>query len=371
MVGLLFVISGTVKLMDPVGSGLVMDAYWSFMHLSFLHPISKVAGIAFALLETFTGIALVTGIWRKLTAVVASGLMFMFTLLTAALALFNPNMDCGCFGEILHLTHLQSLLKNIVIDAFLAVAFLPFRDFGEPRKLKYGAAATVALSMVALLVYSLLYIPVRDYTSYKEGARLSSALGEDGDVMFDAVFIYEKDGEQKTFTLNDELPDESWTFIGSETVPNKDISSLPVLPVTVNGESADSLASEGDVIVLSIYNTRRFNEKKKAAADAVVADAEAAGFRTLVLSIDPREELGELKSDYRALIGLNRSNGGLTLIQDGYIIRKWARRSYPSFEDLQELKEGEATETLIERQTKGDLLFQAYLLYVYSILLLL
>ena len=37
-----------------------------------------------------------------------------------------------------------------------------------------------------------------------------------------------------------------------------------------------------------------------------------------------------LYSDYKAVISLNRSNGGLTYINDGIVVKKWGRRNYPA-----------------------------------------
>ena len=115
IVGIVFTVSGALKLMDPTGAGLVMEEYFKFLHLGFLSPISMSAGIAFALAEAVTGVALITGVWRKLTAAISSLLMAFFTILTILLVIFNPEMDCGCFGEAIHLTHLQTFLKNIVL----------------------------------------------------------------------------------------------------------------------------------------------------------------------------------------------------------------------------------------------------------------
>ena len=126
-VGIVFTISGILKLMDPVGTGLLMGEYFQFLHIGFMRRLGIAAGMFFSFLETFTGIALVTGVWRKAAAVSASVLTALFTLLTILLAAFDPPMDCGCFGEVLHLTHLQSLLKNIVLDLLLVFAFVPWR----------------------------------------------------------------------------------------------------------------------------------------------------------------------------------------------------------------------------------------------------
>lgn len=371
VVGIVFTGSGALKLMDPTGAGLVMDEYFKFLHLGFLSVLSKPAGIAFALAETVTGIALVTGVWRKLTAVACSLLMALFTILTILLVAFNPEMDCGCFGEIAHLTHWQSLLKNIVIDFLLVIAFVPAKNLGTPKKKKYVTFVTVTAAMVAFLVYSLAHLPLKDFTDYAPGKKLLSALDENENVMFKASFVYEKNGMRKSFTLEEELPDSSWTFIRSEAIPNKDLKDMPVLPVTENGEISDSLAAQGNVMIVSLYKPQSLDAKEKAAAHDFLAQAEAAGFRPLLLSTTPEIALGEYQSDYRALIGLNRSNGGATLIQDGIIIKKWSRIAPPTFEEMEELYQGEALDTLMDSESNGALAFQAFMLGCFALLLLL
>jgi len=371
IIGVVFTLSGIIKVMDPVGAGLVMGEYFQFLHLGFLRFLTKPAGMFFSFLEAITGVALVTGVWRKITAIVASSLMGLFTILTLLLLIFNPTMDCGCFGEALHLTHLQSFLKNIILDLLLVVAFVPFRDFGEPKKIKYGSFGLVTLSIIAFGIFSSLYFPLKDFTGYRPGSKLSSAIKIDEAVDFNAAFIYEKDGIRQVITLEDELPDESWTFIGSEAIAEKDLSSLPVLPVTNEGEVADTLAATGNVMVVSVYRPKHMNGRKKAQLKDFLAMAEGVGFTPLYLTLRPEPGSGEYGSDFRAMAGLNRSNGGVTIIQDGVIIRKWARRHLPSEDLLKELINDEPTETIIGTESHGNLLFQSFLLYVFSILLLL
>ena len=70
LIGFTLFIAGLLKLMDPVGAGLVMDEYFRFFHLNFLHFASDFAGSAMALCETVLGIALITGVWRRVVAIV-------------------------------------------------------------------------------------------------------------------------------------------------------------------------------------------------------------------------------------------------------------------------------------------------------------
>ena len=120
IVGLVLLVAGLLKLMDPVGAGLVASEYLKFLGLDFLEPASRFFGIAMALLEAVLGAALITGVWPRLMALGSGILIGGFTLLTLALWIVDPPMDCGCFGEAIHLTHLQTLLKNVVAHPHVA-----------------------------------------------------------------------------------------------------------------------------------------------------------------------------------------------------------------------------------------------------------
>ena len=107
ILGFVFFVSGILKLMDPTGTSLIIKDYMNFFHVGFASPAAFVLGEIVALTETFCGIMLVTGVFRKLTAWITTIMMGFFTAITLVLWIFNPQMDCGCFGEAIHLTHFQ------------------------------------------------------------------------------------------------------------------------------------------------------------------------------------------------------------------------------------------------------------------------
>ena len=137
LIGVVFFVAGLLKLMDPVGAGLVVTEYFKFLHLGFLEPAAKVVGIAMALLEAVLGAALIAGVWPKLTGIVSGIVLGAFTILTVVLWIANPPMDCGCFGEVVHLTHAQSLIKNLILCVLWVVAFVPLSKAPVPRRAKY------------------------------------------------------------------------------------------------------------------------------------------------------------------------------------------------------------------------------------------
>lgn len=376
LAGFVFFIAGVFKLLDPVGSGLVMKEYMNFLHLGFMEGIARPSAALLAFAETVMGTALVTGVWRRLTAVVALAFQGVFTLLTLALLIANPEMDCGCFGEVVHLTHLQTFLKNVVLLLMLVAFAFPFRCLGGPKKHKYVSFAIVVVSTFVFGLYSWIYIPLVDYTAFKPAAPLqaSSAFGIQDEDRYEAVFVYEKDGKQEEFSLGD-LPDSTWTFISTRTILNDDYADAGVSLSFYDerGDYQDTLAVNGKVMVVSVYDV----EVRPAVWERIShfkTLAEVAGFHTLVLvsELPPDVEMNDMYlCDYKTLISMNRSNGGVTYFSDGYLVRKWSARSRPDMEQLREIYAGDDTEVIIDADSKGRLAFQGFLLYVFAVMLLL
>ena len=364
--------------MDPVGAGLVMAEYMDFLHLKFLSFASKPLGVAFALAETLIGTALITGVWRKTAGIAALAFQGFFTLLTLLLVIFNPEMDCGCFGEAIHLTHMETFLKNIVLCVLLCAYFFPVKFLGSPLKHKYVPFATVTVSVLAFTVYSWIYIPLVDFTDYKPGALLKAAeTGSQTDAeMYEAVFIYEKDGKEEAFEL-EHLPDSTWNFVRTDTRMIADYDTEGLIDLSFynkEGEYMDNLATEGRVMVISVYDTD-ITDRKWKEISGLIANAEDAGFKALLLVSGPFETSVETPetyiADYKTLLAMNRSNGGVTYFSDGYLIRKWSFRARPDMETLLEVQNEAETETVIYHNTKGSLAFQGFLLYVFALMLLL
>ena len=361
--------------MDPVGAGLVMDEYYTFLHLDFLSFSAKVMGTIFALIETLIGAALITGVWRGFIAKFALGLQIFFTVITLFLVIFNPKMDCGCFGEAIHLTHMQTFVKNIILLALLLAYFIPQTHLGETKRRKYISFSIIGVSVLCFTIYSWIYIPLIDFTAYKPGAKLAAGATIDPESMFEAVFIYEKNGTQETFTL-DNLPDETWTFVQTKVKDNSQtFPGLSIRRDPQTNEIMDTLATQGKVMIISVYDTDMNNKRWKQIAE-FRQRSEEAGFQTLLLCATDTHIPSQLKSyayisEYKDLISMNRSNGGITYFSDGTLIRKWARISAPDTAELKEILNTDTTEILIDTESKGSLGFQGFLLYIFAIMLLL
>lgn len=377
LIGLVFFGAGILKLMDPVGAGLVVDEYFKFFHMPWLTFSSKAVAVALALLETLTGAALLAGVWRKVVAAIAGIMTAGFTILTLILVIFNPEMDCGCFGEAIHLSHWQTFLKNVVLCVLCAVAFLPFKDFADTRKAKAIGFGIVAASVIIFTAWSLVSLPLVDFSEFAPGTELAGEASDDGseeesDTREQYYVIYEKNGQEGAFTL-DKLPDSTWTFVRAEkissTIPDYAGSAPAFFISDINGEYRNELLTEGKVMVLSVYNARKFKAAGK--AEEFLREARAAGFNAYAVSRENIQGFDSFLSDYKKVVTLNRSNGGVTFIDNGEIIKKWPARALPDSEDLEKLYSKDSTETMITSTAKGRIAIQGFALYSLALLLIL
>ncbi len=396
LIGVVFLLAGIFKLLDPVGAGLVMEGYFRFFHVTFLLPTAKATAVVLALAEAILGAAMISGVWRKQVAIITTAMIVFFTVLTLFLAIFNPVSltDCGCFGEVIHLTNFQTFLKNLVLLALAMTAFLPFKNFGKNRKRKYVSFGIVSASIILFTVYSLTSIPLVDYTEFTPGSELLASIGDDDeeDVSgnYKSTIIYEKNGQEGAFDL-DRLPDSTWTYVRTETIliNGADIEdNKPALSFTdSSGNYQDEKAIYGNVLAVSVYDPSKANGAFWTRIANALDGAKAAGFTPLLLVSSTKEQFDKLTvivpevhsrltgstyfADKKTLVTLNRSNGGATWFNDGQLIRKYSHGRIPSDETLLEMTGDDPTEEMLRSSTKSRLRFQGFALYVFALLLIL
>ena len=224
LVGCLFVFSGLVKAIDPLGLGYKMqeffevwasDGYFPGL-MNYLHTQSLWFSILMIVLEIVLGVALLIG-WRKkpiLTLLLL--LTLFFTFLTGFVLFTGKIRACGCFGDCIPLTPIQTFVKDIILTV-LIIFLLVYNKHISP--LFKGIGAVIILFTVLFLAtflqgFVLKHLPLKDCLPYKKGNNLlelrKMPAGAIPD-LYDYLFIYEKAGIKKEFTTTN-LPDSSWTF---------------------------------------------------------------------------------------------------------------------------------------------------------------
>lgn len=221
LVGVTFAVSGFTKGIDPWGTYYKMQEYLMAMHI----PLSEWGNIVLTLsfflfgVEFVIGISLLTGCFRKATPIMSALFMLVMLPLTFWIAVADPVADCGCFGEFLVISNWGTFLKNV----FLSVAILWLLRFNRRAAclispyLQWLGAVGMAVYILAVGLIGYRQQPMIDFRQYKVGSRLI-AEEETPEYMPVYEFIYQKDGEEKRFGEEDELPDETdgWKFVRRE-----------------------------------------------------------------------------------------------------------------------------------------------------------
>ena len=379
IVGITFLVSGLSKIIDPVGTMLIVTEYAKLLHLDFIIPAAKVIGIILSSLEAITGLTLITGVLRKISAWITYALVGVFTAVTLFLLIKNPVMDCGCFGEAIHLDHLQSFIKNIALLALALIAFIPMKSLGSPKPRKWVSFGIATLSVLYAVLYSNTHIPIADFTEFAPGAELMASLDDEleADNHYEPAFIYEKNGQRGSFPLY-ALPDSTWTFVEADTLFVDGLAQRNGHPVLSfrdsQGEYRDRMAAEGKVVVFSVY------EPAKARWDRIQKQynrvLEAGASPLLLVASYPLEidkygiplDMTVYYADYKTLITLNRSNGGASFFSEGELIEKWGQKDFP--EDLSWRFQEDPVELNSRFILKRRLKAQGFCLYLAALLML-
>ncbi|MEO8934393.1 MAG: DoxX family protein, partial [Xanthomarina sp.] len=126
LVGVLFIISGFVKLNDPLGFSYKLQEYFSVdvLNIPFLEPYALIISVFVVIFEVILGVFLLIGYKPKFTVWSLLGMIVFFTFLTFYSAYFEKVKDCGCFGDAIPLTPWESFTKDVILLVLILILFL-------------------------------------------------------------------------------------------------------------------------------------------------------------------------------------------------------------------------------------------------------
>ena len=347
--GLSFVLSGFLKAVDPIGTSLKIKEYFGAFGMDFLNSLSVPVAILLSTAEFVVGVAMLKGLRMNLFSKISLGFISVFTLITLFVFIYNPISDCGCFGQAVHLSNGATFVKNLVLLAMALFVFFQRKNYMPIAKPKaeWHYLAAYTLLIVVLQVHSIRNIPQIDFGLYKPGTDLVASQSANQERVYETTFVYEKDGVQENFTI-DNLPDSTWTYIDTHTAlvggaPEDSSADLSFIDGNGNAVRDEILQHEGPLFYVSVSDAGKISDKSVQSIKELADTLYNHNLKLYILSsstveatealVDSNtvvaEECEILYADYKAVISLNRSNGGLTYINSGVIVDKWARRDYP------------------------------------------
>ena len=152
IVGFLFVISGLIKLNDPVGFAFKLQDYFApeVLNLEFLMPYALPLAMLLVIVEVLVGVALLIGYFKRLTLWLLLLMIVFFTFLTFYSAYFNKVTDCGCFGDAIPLTPWESFYKDVILLVLIIILFVGSK-YIRPLFTRSMRSIIVLLSLVICL----------------------------------------------------------------------------------------------------------------------------------------------------------------------------------------------------------------------------
>ncbi len=121
VLGGLFIYAGVVKVLDPLDFAQNIRNYRLVGQ-----SLSFIAAIVLPWLEILAGVALAAGIWKRASALIISGLLVFFILLTLVTIARGLDVDCGCFGALSRKSGFGVILEDLgMLFMGLSLLFAP------------------------------------------------------------------------------------------------------------------------------------------------------------------------------------------------------------------------------------------------------
>jgi len=282
LTGLLFIFSGLVKAIDPRGLAYKMQEFFeAWANAGFMKDLMEQLGhqaLGFSVfmitLEVVVGLALLLGWQKKMVTWVLFALILFFTFLTSYVLFSGKIRACGCFGDCIPITPIQTFTKDIIL-LLLSVLLLVKQKYILPITKPVVSFILVLVATIATLsmqFYVMKYLPVRDCLPYKIGNNILELRKMPANAIPDQYaiqFIYQKNGEQKEFSA-EALPDSSWEYVdrkqklvaaGKNNTPL--INDFTLTTLSGNDTTEAILNQSGIYYLLFIKDVESISEKFK------------------------------------------------------------------------------------------------------------
>ena len=359
LVGVVFIFSGFVKAVDPLGSAYKFADYFTAFKLGFLDFLALPMGIFLSAFELILGLTLVLGYRRKTTFTVLLWFMSFFTLLTFILALFNPVSDCGCFGDALILTNWQTFFKNVVLMVFVLLLYFGRNStYDSGPVLREWIVVGVLFAGASLFSFwNYRHLPLIDFRPYDVGTVIREEMEIPDGVATDeytTTLIYrnKQTGKSESFSMENYPKDTlQWVFVDSESKLvskgyDPPIHDFAIMDAYGNDLVDEILSNRGySLFMISHDLAGADKEALSHAGEWSQLEVFASDFSFYAVTSSTSAEVESISSDlglgYPFLAGdeimlktIVRSNPGFMLVKNGTILGKWAFRDFPTLEQL-------------------------------------
>ena len=343
LVSILFIISGLIKLNDPLGFSYKLQEYFStdVLNIPFLQPYALIISVLVVVFEVVLGVFLLIGYKPKFTIWSLLGIILFFTFLTFYSAYFDKVKDCGCFGDALKLTPWESFTKDIILLFFILILFF------KPKHIKpvLGKLPTILLALLSFIFslwfayHVLMHLPTKDFRAYKIGNNISKGMiipENAPKAVQQFTWTFNVNGEEKEIVTNGSYPNVDGQYISVQSKIIKEGYSPPIVDFSIETEDEDfteHFLRQENLIVIISYNLDKIEKEGAVLLKAKTDEAIKKGYKVIGLTASDEETKQKVNETYdlnfkwylcdeKALKTVVRSNPGILELDAGTVKQK-------------------------------------------------
>lgn len=351
-VGLVFIFSGFVKGVDPIGFMYKIEDYFVAYKTLWAIPLAIYLSVFFCALEFVLGVLMLLNVKIKWVTWLVLITMIGFTFITFIDALYSPVPDCGCFGDALIISNIETFWKNIVILIFLFPSMLFLKKFKLyfSTKIEYRIILIVSILFISFEIFNYRHLPVIDFMDWKVGNKLF--VENPQPLKFYLTYKNKETGEKKeylspNYPYNDSIWMSKWVFDTQRVEdPNPKQHNLFVTDENEDNVTDNFIKNPEFQFMLIVNDMNKTNLVSLKIAEKLFSylDSNQISFVGITSGIKDdiktfSEKIGTTIPFYNAddvvLKTMIRSNPGLILIKNGIVIDKW---HYNDFPDVKKIK---------------------------------
>ncbi|NRR92810.1 DoxX family membrane protein [Winogradskyella undariae] len=341
--GILFIISGFIKLNDPLGFSYKLEEYFGsdVLNMEFLIPYALGISVLVVVFEVVLGVFLLIGYKPKLTVSSLLLMIVFFTFLTFYSAYFDKVKDCGCFGDALKLTPWESFSKDLILLVLILILFAGVK-YIKPVFSNLPTTVIALLSFIVSLWFGyhvLMHLPSIDFRAYAIGKNLPDEMSTPEGAqkpILEYTWVFNVNGEEQEFVTNGSYPSVEGEFlrVDTETIDEGYVPAIQDFSIESEDENlTDYFLEKEKLIMVTMYNVNKSEAEGMTKLKSFTDKAIKKGYTVIGLSSSGAADKAQVKSDY----GLNfeiylcdekvaktivRANPGIIILNKGTVTNK-------------------------------------------------